>query len=380
MQRKQQGLSLIELMIALLIGSILLIGLVQVFSASRTAYQLSQGVGRVQENARFAMDYLQRDIRMVGHNGCVNDQGRLQSADGLLSHLSAADNPLNFRISLQGYEANGSAPVTGNVNLAAPAAGWAPALPPYLAALGPLPGSDIIMLRYLDNDGVPVTTVDAGSITVDASKWNVLTRDGITVPTLFGVADCTYSDIFQASAINSGSGQISSGTGGVATSVADFPSRYSASPAGQSMVYRADAIAYYVAPGAGGGPSLWRTRFLTTVGGAAVTTFSEELVEGIESMQFVYGQDQGPVDALTGNMATFNTAAVLGAAVANENAWRSIGQVKIGLVAVSPNPAAATQANAPLRALGTQFAAPNDGNYRSTYEAAVALRNRLYGN
>lgn len=68
------GLSLIELMIALLISSILLIGVIQVFAASRTAYQLSQGIARNQENGRFAMDFLTRDIRMAGHAGCVNDQ------------------------------------------------------------------------------------------------------------------------------------------------------------------------------------------------------------------------------------------------------------------------------------------------------------------
>lgn len=380
MHSKQLGLSLIELMIALLIGSILLVGLVQVFAASRTAYQLSQGVGRVQENARFAMDYLQRDIRMVGHYGCVNDQGRLQTADGLLSHLSPADNPLNFRISIQGYEATGSAPVTGNVNLAAPAAGWAPALPPYLAGLNPLPGSDIILLRYMDNDGVPVTAVDANSITVDATKWSVLQRDGVAAPTVFGVADCTYADVFMASATNAGSGQILSGPGGIAASVADFPSRYIASPAGQTVVYRAEAVAYYVATGASNGPALHRTRFMALVNGTGVAPVTEELVEGIESLQFVYGQDQGPVNALTGNVVAFNTAATLGAALANENAWRTVGQVKIGLVAVSPNPAAAEQQIGTLRALGTQFTAPADGNYRSTYEAAVALRNRLYGN
>ncbi len=68
------GLSLIELMIALTIGLIIMLGVVQVFAASRTAYQLSEGLARVQENSRFAMDSLQRELRMAGHFGCVNDQ------------------------------------------------------------------------------------------------------------------------------------------------------------------------------------------------------------------------------------------------------------------------------------------------------------------
>ena len=119
MRKQSLGVSLIELMIALLIGSILLLGLVQVFDASRTAYQLSQGVARAQENGRFAMDYLQRDIRMLGHFGCVNDQARLQTAGSLSSHLAATDNALNFNISLQGYDATATAP-TNALNLAAP--------------------------------------------------------------------------------------------------------------------------------------------------------------------------------------------------------------------------------------------------------------------
>ena len=84
-------MSLIELMIALAIGSLLVLGLVEVFSASRTAYQLSEGLARVQENGRFAMDYIQRDFRMAGHMGCVNDQSRFlpENAAGTRSALAS---------------------------------------------------------------------------------------------------------------------------------------------------------------------------------------------------------------------------------------------------------------------------------------------------
>ena len=55
-RKRVQGLSLIELMIAILIGLFLLIGVIQVFAAARTAYQLSSGLARAQENGRFAVD------------------------------------------------------------------------------------------------------------------------------------------------------------------------------------------------------------------------------------------------------------------------------------------------------------------------------------
>ena len=52
--RRMAGLSMVELMIALTIGVIVMLGVVQVFAASRAAYQLSDGLARVQENSRFA--------------------------------------------------------------------------------------------------------------------------------------------------------------------------------------------------------------------------------------------------------------------------------------------------------------------------------------
>ncbi|WP_425605395.1 PilW family protein [Pseudoxanthomonas putridarboris] len=382
MRKDTQGLSLIELMIALLIGTILVLGLVQVFGASRTAYQLSQGVARAQENARFAMDYLQRDIRMVGHYGCVNDQARKQNADMLVSHISAADNPLNFNVSVQGYEASGSAP--GDiVSLAGPAAGWSPGLPAYITGLTPAPnaGSDIVVLRFFHSDGVPVTSIGAGELNVDVAKWKVLTQGGVANPAVFGVGDCTYADAFQASTVSPGQVNASA-SGGVAISLPDFEGRYTASPAGQTVLYRAEAIVYYVGTRAGAGvPSLYRARF-NTVAGGAVTPVSEELVEGIQNLQLLYGQDQSnDVMNLTGNVTSYETAATLGAAVANETEWRRVGQIKVGLVAVSPEPAASAQSTVVgLSAVGVTLTPPADAYYRSTYESSIALRNRLYGN
>lgn len=74
------GLSLVELMIALVISLVLMLGVVQVFMASQAASRLSEGASRVQENARFALDFLERDIRMAGHMGCVNDQAQIGRA------------------------------------------------------------------------------------------------------------------------------------------------------------------------------------------------------------------------------------------------------------------------------------------------------------
>ena len=81
-RRHAKGLTLVEMMVAMLIASFLIFGLLQVFTASKASYQTAEGLARVQENARFALDFLQRDIRMAGHFGCVNDQAHWVREEG----------------------------------------------------------------------------------------------------------------------------------------------------------------------------------------------------------------------------------------------------------------------------------------------------------
>ena len=74
--RKQKGVTLVELMIALVLGVVLMLGLLEVFASAKQTYRVSEALARVQESGRFATDFLQRDLRMAGHMGCLNDQAR----------------------------------------------------------------------------------------------------------------------------------------------------------------------------------------------------------------------------------------------------------------------------------------------------------------
>ncbi|GGZ54508.1 pilus assembly protein PilW [Lysobacter xinjiangensis] len=374
--RRVEGLSLVELMIALLIGSILMLGLVQVFSASRAAYQVSEGLARVQENGRFALDYLQRDLRLIGHFGCVNDQSHKQQVDAFRMLTGAvAGEPLDFNLSVQGFEATGTSQVNQDLNLAAPTAGWTPALPAHISGLAPVAGSDIIMLRFLRPNSAPVSNlVVSGSnstVSTTAAGWSDLTEDGVATPGVFGVADCSYVDVFN------GTGNAAAKT--VSATVA--LDRYTPNPAGHAALYRAEAVAYYVANNASNRRSLFRARWT----GAAAPVV-EELVEGIESIQFLYGQDRSTdVGNPSGFMANQVPASDLGAATttAGEQNWRRVGLVQVAVVASSPDPATTRQADSEQtrpRALGLRVVGPEDGRYRASYETTIALRNRLYGN
>jgi prepilin-type N-terminal cleavage/methylation domain-containing protein len=65
--RRQDGFTLVELMVAMSIFLLILVGIFQVFDPSRNAYQVSERKLDVQQNARVAMDRMARQIRMAGY-------------------------------------------------------------------------------------------------------------------------------------------------------------------------------------------------------------------------------------------------------------------------------------------------------------------------
>lgn len=373
---RQFGVTLVELMVAMVIGLVLLLGLLQLFSASRAAYSTAEGLGRVQENARFAMEFLQRDIRMAGHFGCVNDQAHWVKGEGDPAHhfgsvVTGGGSALDFSVSVEGYEAPGTGPGDDPLTLGEV---WSP--PSGITGLSPAPvgGSDIIVLRYLSPEGVPVSALGASTVAFDSSLAPRLTTDGVSAPSLFGIADCTRADVFPATFT---SAAVDTGT------ALGLDARYSPQPSGQTMLYRANSIVFYVGLNGASEPALYRAR-----AGSSGAYVSEELVEGIESLQLLYGQDSRPVLGPTtppiGNITRLGSAADVraGAGADVANAWRRVGLVQVGLLARSPMPASAPGAEGAIRVLGTRFepSGSGDGRYRASYESTIAIRNRLFGN
>lgn len=88
----EQGFSLVELMVAITISFILMAGISKVFLGSKTSYNLQDGMGRLQENARFALDILHHSISMTAYSGT----------------LSPLNNALDSTNSRENYSANTS--------------------------------------------------------------------------------------------------------------------------------------------------------------------------------------------------------------------------------------------------------------------------------
>ncbi|MBB1076171.1 PilW family protein [Rhodoferax sp. 4810] len=67
---RQLGLTLVELMVALVLGLVLVGGVLNVFVANRETYRATENLTRIQENARTGFDFMARDIREAGQNPC----------------------------------------------------------------------------------------------------------------------------------------------------------------------------------------------------------------------------------------------------------------------------------------------------------------------
>jgi prepilin-type N-terminal cleavage/methylation domain-containing protein len=65
--RGQDGFTLVELMVAMSIFLLILVGIFQVFDPSRNAYLVCERMLDVQQNARVAMDRMARQLRMTGY-------------------------------------------------------------------------------------------------------------------------------------------------------------------------------------------------------------------------------------------------------------------------------------------------------------------------
>lgn len=68
---KQKGLSLVELMVAMLVSMVLLLGIVELFMSTLRTDLTSTELARTQESGRIAMELLSREVRRAGYQGCI---------------------------------------------------------------------------------------------------------------------------------------------------------------------------------------------------------------------------------------------------------------------------------------------------------------------
>lgn len=85
--RPQTGFSLVELMIALTLGLLLIAAVGALFFANKRNYNQNTLIAEMQDNARFAMQALSRDLAMAGFLGGMMDTSLLQTTSSTIPTL-----------------------------------------------------------------------------------------------------------------------------------------------------------------------------------------------------------------------------------------------------------------------------------------------------
>jgi type IV pilus assembly protein PilW len=185
-QRNQLGLTLVELMVALAIGSFLVIGSVQIYSQSREAFIINESIARVQETAQFAMDTIEADLRMASNWGRTSRGLAIENRS-----IGGNANPKPLQ------NVPGACGEDWVLDLAMPVDGANNAFNLPCAALGGVQASsDLITVRRATVNPQPLT---AGRLQIQTTRIaGELFSDGL-VPTLFSPADSTTHNLMVSS-------------------------------------------------------------------------------------------------------------------------------------------------------------------------------------
>jgi len=388
---KIRGVTLIELMIAVSISSVLMLGVGTIFFNSKRTYMVQEEFAHMQESARMAMRFMVKDIRMAGYIGCAWNNNL--DYEDYLNDNNAIDDAAtgNFLVGLEGLEASSSSP--GNVvNLAGPVAGWHAALPSFITN-PPLNGSDILIVRYADNNGVKLAVNNnAANFWIDdLGDPNLTTTAGVTCHDATGICegdillatDCEKSRLFQVT------GGMAAGANGIKLNHAAagapgnrVPSwggasgNYPEFEAGDSSLFIAASYAYYIALNVDAVPSLFRQELRPA-------STPEELIEGVENMQLLYGIDTektAPEQQGDGIANRYATADLV--VVATDN----VVSAKISLLLRTNNEVNVKGGAAPVAktftlsgvtpGTSTTVTSPADRRLRKVFTTTVKVRNK----
>jgi len=379
MPQKTKGFSLVELMVAVTIGLIILVSVSAIFITSKKSYSVQDRMARLQENARFAMQYIMKDVRMAGYYGCLTDfdTGTVANPGTVTSSLNPVPGLSSFVMNL---------PIEG---LKAGTSTWYPSLTTSIptgtnsitSKEPTCPG--VVGSRCTNTDAIAVLLANPSDTSPDGvanphglqitaemadetSPVTVAATTLVKVNDIITVSDCSNADVFQVTGItSSGSNSViehavSSPPPGTPGNKTDTLGHQYKPSEGKliKFAYRR----YYIGTGSSGLPALFRDG----------TEGQQEIVEGIENMRILYGVDKD-ADGIP------NVYLKPDAVVSTD--WKNVVSVRVGILAMTVNDKAESTDtdSADYDVDGdsvTDFTAPGDRNKRRVFLSTVMLRNK----
>ena len=356
--KTNRGLTLVELMVAIALGLVITAAVVQIFVTSRSSYTMEEGLARVQEAGRFAVDLMSYDIRMAGYTGCLPRTTK---------PASALNNPDDFATAgpyryLQGFTYVGS----GGVN---PASDWSESLPAaYFSSSELLPESDVLVVRR----GSEVSTQLNEKIDTPSAQAKIQGNpSGLKQFDIVMLTSCRQekAEIFQITGpasiddITKNELVHNEGVGNPGNATKEFKTLFEQ---GDEIVKLITHV-YFVGPGKGGRPALFRKGLQNADTGESVFT-SQELVEGVVRLKVLFGVDTDG-DKVANK---FVPAKDVTAAEADK-----VFAVRMALLVRTPEKVDSQPEVASLNLLGTAYSPTGDDRFyrHRVFNSTIHLRN-----
>lgn len=331
--RSAAGFSLIEMMVAILIGIILSVGLIQVMVAGKTASQATQGANFMQENARFASSQLDYSLQMADHWGSSNPDKGQNTAGALAVYNTAMANCAGLESAStttyttgENWWTLGTYGITAGTQAAMDGTLGGGCLPDYY-------GGDVVVVRYADSNFIqcadvacvtptPAITANALYVRVAIGKGMVLAK-GSEITDLAGG---TYDTPLNAGYFESPDRANQDGMYTYPYRLEVYYIRNCSTPTAGACTAASDNGSPI--------PTLWRRR-LDNSG----TLVLEPVVEGIQDMQLQYGLASdnvsgGTIPVRFSDIQTYKTATQIGGG-AGATDWLKVVSVRVALLTQS---------------------------------------------
>ncbi|HEC74644.1 MAG TPA: prepilin-type N-terminal cleavage/methylation domain-containing protein [Methylophaga aminisulfidivorans] len=345
--KKNSGFSLVELMVALVIGLVLIAGVIELFTSTRQTYRIQDMKARMQEDGRYAMHHISTVISKAGYRGCSGNKP--SKFDNLLRNQVGSYDLSN---PVLGYEA-----IDQN--------NWLPALPGINNAVG---GNDVLSVRTVNSTFIHITghpnnpgAIQDAPIIIPAnnSLEDCDPKTDNTCANIVMVSTCDKTVVFQVTNATPGTTGILEHEANVG--IPGNTTNTLAETFTGGWVNTISSSTFYIRNDGDGTPSLFEE-----------TTFGDRraIVEGVESMQLTFGVDTNG-DSNIDNYVRAN-------AVAD---WSTVVNVRIWLVMINIDPDPANNNNVALGNasyyLEDQVIIPPDGRLRRSFTQTISLRNAL---
>ena len=371
--RKMGGLSMIELLIAMVMGLTLTAGVMQVYVGNTQTERDQEARARMQENGRFAITYLANELRMAGYLGCLStiDENSINNTlDGP---------PPSFQpgVGIQGWEANGTGlgAISNSANNVATTdtdgGGWASSGGNVLDSTNVVPGTDIVRVWSADGTGATINSISPGAAMTVVNSGLTDIEDG----DILLLSDCQRADWVQACNVQEigGGASINSVLSAGCVPGNDVSSNLR-TQAGGELVKLAGTMFYIGKRGdvATNPPALFRRSLNQNAGSGN----AEELVEGIENLQILYG-----INADNDNKKTVDS--YVAANLVGD--WTRVISVRISVLvqSIEDNMLPAAQAytfnGVTYDGTAGNGDLPADRRLRRVFTSTITLRNRAVG-